>query len=124
MSYRPPERKRNLAASFTSYVKNQRICTIERDLCDSDLVECWEDVIPKLDLRDGSVTHRRETDAEPCNSLFGERCVEDSVPPELFCETHGASENSAKSDVFTENDGGVVPVHRVAISHRVSITPQ
>ena len=65
----PPLRYLNLAASFTSC----RTSSDRMQMVDSEttyLVEGGEDIIRKLDFRDGCLTHRGDTDAESSNALL------------------------------------------------------
>lgn len=67
-----------------------------------DLVKRGEDIVCELDLRNRLHSLCRSTDRKSHNPLFCQRCIEDSLRPELGLQVHGAPEDSAKGNVFAE----------------------
>ena len=58
-----------------------------------DLIEGREDVVGKLDLSNGSGTHRGQTNPKPSNSLLTQGCIEHSV---LSCWIKGAFKRKSR----------------------------
>lgn len=86
-----------------AYVRTRRALAVPElgGLID-DLVERREDVVRKLDFRDGLQALRRRTNGKPDDALLRQWRVEDSLRSELGLEIDRAAENASEGDILAE----------------------
>lgn len=74
------------------------------ELCSliDDLIECWKDIVGKLDLRNGFHALGRGTNGKAGNSLLGQGCIEDSFRAKLGLKIHRAPEDTTECYIFAK----------------------
>jgi hypothetical protein len=85
-----------------------------RDVAD-DLIERGVAEPVELHLGDRTPPSQRQTDADPGNAGFGDRCVEHALPTELLLQTFGDPEYASElPDVLAEHERSRVALEGVA----------
>ena len=68
------------------------------------LIECWQNVVGKLDFCYGRGTCCGHADGEACDSLLAERRVEDPRFTVFFLQADCAAEHSTERDILSKSN--------------------
>jgi hypothetical protein len=74
----------------------------------NDLIESREDIISELHLSDGGCASASSTDREASDTLLRQGSVENSIGSIFLIQSHGASENTTKFDIFAKYNSRVI----------------